>query len=275
MSHLLNRIGLALWLAATLAAPSRADDVPPAAVLQQAPAQSLAQTLVPFTSDEGLARLTHAVAKTDFPLLANQFEAQSNSAFCGPATAAIVLNAVRGRSAGLPRDRSRLRPEDLQYLPPGADPSVPRFTQDNVISAGRKTRSQVLGEPVMLNGKQIRDFGYQIRQFDQMLGANGLTTRLAIVDDARPEEQIRNELVGNLKQPGNYVVVNYRREAVGQKGGGHISPLGAYDAGSDSFLVMDVNPTAASWVWMPTPTLVRGMRTFDTVENRGYVLVTP
>lgn len=30
---------------------------------------------------------------------------------------------------------------------------------------------------------------------------------------------------------------------------------------------------AAGWVWMPTATLVNGMRTFDTVENRGYVRV--
>jgi len=36
---------------------------------------------------------------------------------------------------------------------------------------------------------------------------------------------------------------------------------------------LDVNPTSAGWVWMPTATLVKGMRTFDTVENRGYVLV--
>ena len=50
-------------------------------------------------------------------------------------------------------------------------------------------------------------------------------------------------------------------------------PLGAYDAASDSFLVLDVNPAAAGWVWMPTTALIGAMRTFDTVENRGYVLV--
>ena len=42
-----------------------------------------------------------------------------------------------------------------------------------------------------------------------------------------------------------------------------------------SFLVLDVNPAAAGWVWMPAATLIKGMRTFDTVENRGYVLVLP
>ena len=107
-----------------------------------------------------------------------------------------------------------------------------------------------------------------------MLRANGLTSRVVVVDDQKPSAEIRTELIASLSRPDEYVIVNYRRESVGQRGGGHISPLGAYDAASDSFLVLDVNPAAASWVWMPTATLVRGMRTFDTVENRGYVLVS-
>ncbi len=61
------------------------------------------------------------------------------------------------------------------------------------------------------------------------------------------------------------MIVNDRREAVGQKGGGHISPLGAYDAASDSFLVLDVNPAAASRVWMPIAPPIMGMRAFDTI----------
>ena len=69
------------------------------------------------------------------------------------------------------------------------------------------------------------------------------------------------------------MIVNYLRRAVGQKGGGHISPLGAYDDQSDTFLVLDVNPSAAGWVWMSTATLVKGMRTFDTIENRGYIVI--
>jgi hypothetical protein len=233
----------------------------------------VAQGLVAFASDEGIARLARSDAKADFPALANQFEAQSNIAFCGPTTAAIVLNAARSGSGDLPRDRSRLHPEDLQYLPSGVELAVPRFTQDNVIPRGRKTRAQVLGEPVTIDGRQVRDFGYQLRQFDELLQAHGLVTRLVVVDDGRPVEEIRADFVENLKRPGDYVVVNYKRETVGQRGGAHISPLGAYDAASDAVLVMDVNPASAGWVWMPLTTLVKGMRTFDTVENRGYVLV--
>ena len=263
---LLTRLAVSALLATALLGETHAADA-------AAPAPGQSSSLVAFTSDEGLSRLARAAAKVDFPVLANQFEAQSNAAFCGPTTAAIVLNAARGASRDLPRDRSRLRAEDVVNLPSGFDPSIPRFTQENVIDKGRKTRSQVLGEPVLINGKQVRDFGYQLRQLDELLRANGLATRLTIVDDAKSEESIRVELAENLKRPGDYVIVNYRREAVGQRGGGHISPLGAYDAESDSFLVLDVNPAAAGWVWMPTATLVAGMRTFDTVENRGYILV--
>lgn len=232
-----------------------------------------APALVPFASDEGLARLARAKARADFAPLANQFEAQYNEAFCGPTSAAIVLNALRGPSAERPRDRARLRQDDLRFLPPGLDPIVPRHTQDSVIDRGRKTRAQVLGEPTVLGGKTVRDFGYQLHQFDEMLRAHGLGTRRVVVDDTVSEQTIRTELAANLAQEGNYVVVNYRREAAGQKGGGHISPVGAYDAASDSFLVLDVNPAAAGWVWMNTSTLARAMRTFDTVENRGYVLI--
>jgi Phytochelatin synthase len=259
------RVGLALLLGSLLGCQSPAPRTAPA----------VDQPVVAFASDEGMARLSNASAKVDFAPLANQFEAQLNGAFCGPTSAAIVLNTVRNRSPDLPRDHERLRPDDLRYIPSGFDPIVPRYTQDNVIAKGAKTRAQVLGEPIVVDGRQTRDFGYQLKQFEQMLNANGLATRAVVVSDDKPEAEVRSDLVEHLSRAGDYVIVNFRREAVGQKGGGHISPLGAYDAQSDSFLLLDVNPAAAGWTWMTTATLVKGMRTFDTVENRGYVIVTP
>lgn len=231
--------------------------------------------LINFASAEGLARLTTASARADFASLANQFEPQSNAAFCGPTSAAIVLNALFAGRPELPRDRSRIRETDLRHLPSGTDLSLPRFTQDNVIERGAKTRTQVLGAPVAINGQPARDFGYQLAQFDEMLRANGARTRMVVVTDTLDEASIRSDLIGNLGKGGDYVIVNYLRRAAGQAGGGHISPLGAYDAETDAFLVLDVNPSAAGWVWMPAATLIRAMRTFDTVENRGYVLVAP
>jgi hypothetical protein len=261
---LVARLGLAVLLATALVGPTLARD--------EAPSKG-GQGLVAFASDDGLARLARSPAKVDFPALANQFEAQINTMFCGPTTAATVLNAVRARNSGLPRDHNRLRAEDLRNISGGFDPVIPRYTQDNVFIKGTKTRAEVMGEPMTVNGKQVRDFGFQVRQLDELFKAHALRTRLVIVDDKMSAQAIRADLVENLKRRDDYVVVNYWRGAVGQQGGGHISPLAAYDPESDSFLVLDVNPASAGWVWMPTTNLVQGMRTFDRVENRGYIHV--
>jgi hypothetical protein len=261
---ILARLALALLLAA-VPFPAFALDNPPAAATQ---------ALVPFASDEGLARLARSNARVDFPMLANQYEEELDDTFCGPASAAMVLNAVNARSGNLPKDMSRLHPDDLKYLPPGVDPISPRYTQDNVLVKSPKTRAQVLGEPMTVNGKEVvRDYGFHVRQLDALLRANGLSTTLVIVDYAKSEQDIRADLIENLERPGDYVIVSYLRDAVGQHGRGHISPLGAYDAESDSFLVLDVNPSRAGWVWMPIATLIKGMRTFDAGEYRGYILI--
>jgi hypothetical protein len=273
MASLTAARNLCLSLSVAIGACSTPPKAPSSPAPPSAQAESQAAALVPFASDEGISRLARATAKVDFPSLANQFEPQYNGAFCGPATAAIVLNAWRGRSPELPRDRGRLRPEDLAHLPPTVDLTLPRYTQDNVLERSPKPRAQVLGEPVTINGKQVKDFGFQTRQLDGLLKAHGAATKLVIVDDMISEEHVRSDLVGNLKQASDYAIVAYRRRDVGQQGGGHISPVAAFDAGSDSFLILDVNPASAGWVWMPTAVLVKGMRTFDTVENRGYILV--
>ena len=104
--------------------------------------------------------------------------------------------------------------------------------------------------------------------------AHDLTVTTRVVDDQADAARITRDLAQNLATPHNFVVVNYSRRALGQPGDGHISPLGAYDADSDSFLILDVNPTRAPWVWVRAADLVAAMRTFDTVENRGYLLVS-
>lgn len=96
------------------------------------------QVLVPFASAEGLDRLARATAKSDFAPLANQFEAQATIAFCGPTSAAIVLNALHPQDMEAPRDRSRLHTADAQYLPKSLELTVPRYTQASVSPWGKR-----------------------------------------------------------------------------------------------------------------------------------------
>ena len=72
------------------------------------------------------------------------------------------------------------------------------------------------------------------------------------------------------------VVVNYLRKALGQVGGGHISPLAAYDPQNDSFLVLDVARYKYPPVWVTADRLFAAMDTQDADnqnKSRGYVLV--
>ena len=250
--------------------------VSPLAALAREATAPAPTALVSFTEPESMKRLERSKHKVDFFHLANQFESQGNKAFCGPTTSAIVLNALRVNNPAIakPQDARLVLDEDRKLLPAGFDPLFQRYTQNNFFdeaSSQVKTREQVFGKPRAEGEKP--DAGIQLRQLHAMLVAKGLAAQLRIVDDTLPVATIKAELKENLKTANDYVILNYFRPVLGQKGGGHISPLGAYDQASDSFLVMDVNPNGQSWVWVKADALIQSMRTPDTTENRGYLLV--
>lgn len=232
--------------------------------------------LVPFTSEESIERLSRSAEKTDFFALAMEFEPQQNRGTCGPTTAVIVLNALRRDEPGFVRipDETAFPSEYRSRVPPGIDPTVSRYSQRTFIDArfaSVKTKDAFYGVPQGPGEKP--DPGLQLRQLHGILEAYGLDSQITVVDDAASVDDIRTRLRSDLAHEDGYVIVNYFRPALGQAGGGHISPLGAYDKKSDSFLLMDVNPTAQPWVWVETEDLVAAMRTADRVENRGFLQV--
>ena len=244
-------------------------------VLAQGHAEERSQALVEWTAAESAQRFVRSSHKNDFFPLSNHFVSQDNAIWCGPVSSAIVLNALRlGKRGGLPRDRGSIADEEMAWLPAGADPFYGKYTPGNVLNEQTKTRLEVLGKPILIGGEAKSDFGLQLRQLAQVLRSHGLRVETRVVDADADPAAIRRELAANLARPEDFVLVNYARRALGQEGGGHISPLGAYDEASDSFLLMDVNPNRAPWVWVGADALIKAMRTFDTVENRGYLLVS-
>jgi hypothetical protein len=228
--------------------------------------------LVDWSSDQGIQRVSDSKFKVDFFPLANNFQTQANGILCGPTTASIVLNALRlsKKDKRLPYRSSKA--SDSKYIPDGFDIRVRMYSHDNFIGSLTekvKTRSQIFGEPI--DGKQ--DFGLQIRQLHKMFLAHGAVSRLRVVNDNISLDKMRSEIVANLQSKDDYVVINYARKLVGQNGPGHISPIGAYHETSDSFLVMDVTSYDHNWVWVPANTLYKALKSFDTVENRGYLLI--
>ncbi len=188
----------------------------------------------------------------------------------------IVLNALRVKvkGAGLPYDKTSILPKDTKYFSKTFDPFFERYTQENIFSKSPKTKSEVLGKPFIKDKKEIQSFGYQLHQLVDLLKAYDLNVDMKIVDDKIDNSTIKSDLILNLKTKGDYVLINYHRKLLGQVGAGHVSPLGAYDEESDSFLIMDVNPNNANWVWVKSTDLINAMRTVDVSDNRGYVLVS-
>ena len=245
------------------------------AVLAVGSPAGAAPELVEWESGESLRRLARSAHKTDFFPLSNHFVSQDNKIFCGPTSSAIVLNALRlGRKKDLPEDRVSIAEGERAWLPEGFNPFFGKYTPGNVLNARTKSRVEVLGKPIEIGGKPVRDYGLQLRQLARVLRAHGLAVTVRVVDDVADAGAVARELARNLATGDDYVLVNYARKTLGQKGGGHISPLGAYDEASGSFLIMDVNPNRAPWVWVAAADLVAAMRTFDTVENRGYLLIS-
>lgn len=227
--------------------------------------------LVDWHFAEGLVRLGSSSHKADFPHLSNQFQNQLDGITCGPTTGAIVLNALRiGKRAVLPK--TSFNEKYKTYLPKIYDPRVGRYTPESFMNEkAQKIKSwpQIYGQPI----DGINDFGLQIRQLHKIFLIHGVKSKLRVVDKNLSDQFVKQELISNLSKEGDYIVVNYKRSALGQKGGGHISPLGAYDENTDSFLIMDVNSSRYNWVWVKTEDMIKAMRTFDTVENRGYLLI--
>ena len=92
-------------------------------------------------------------------------------------------------------------------------------------------------------------------------------------------------LMNSGKSPGNtwttkdhYVIVNYLRRAIGQERGGHISPLAAYDADTDRFLILDVSRYKYPPVWVGAAELFAAMNTIADPDSdnktRGFVLIS-
>ena len=70
-------------------------------------------------------------------------------------------------------------------------------------------------------------------------------------------------------------MLNFKRSEIGETGGGHWSPLAAYDATSDSALLLDVARYKYPAVWVPIAQLYAASQAVDSVSglSRGVVIV--
>lgn len=198
--------------------------------------QPLPSDLVDLGTSAGQALLAEAEDAADYPALAAHFQPQWLKSYCGVASSVVVLTAL------------------------GAD-----VTQQDFFTA--KTQSVRPRWRVVVAGMALDELG-------GLLAAHGATVSVRHAD-AFDVAAFRKVVAENLSRPGDYLIVNYDRKALGQEGAGHISPRAAYDAESDRALVMDTAAYRYPRTWVPLGQLYDAMATRDSGSDstRGYVEV--
>jgi hypothetical protein len=209
----------------------------------------LPTNLVGSATDEGEALLIGAEAREAYFPLADNFVTQKNQAYCGVASMVMVLNA-----AGVPA------PPVPEYEP------YHTFTQDNLLD--ERTDAIVSRETILKQGMTLDELAGVLSKHPVSVSVRhaGDTSLDAFRDAARD----------HLARPGHFVIVNYLRKAIRQEVGGHISPLAAYDADTDRFLILDVARYKYPPVWVKADELFAAMNTPDNDNggrSRGFVLV--
>jgi hypothetical protein len=116
--------------------------------------------------------------------------------------------------------------------------------------------------------------GMTLDELGALLRKHGVNAQVIHADETTLEE-FRTTARENLSRARDYVLVNYQRATLGQREGGHISPLAAYSAATDQFLVLDVAAYRYPPVWVRAADLWNAMNTLDSASGRrrGVVLV--
>jgi len=199
--------------------------------------RALPPELVSLASPEGATFLARSSARADLAPLERAFQTQEKSSWCGVASSAIVLSALQHR-----------------YV-----------AQASVFDGpASEVRSQLR---VTFGGMTLDDLGGILR-------GHGRRVTVVHAGDASVDA-FRAVVRANLATPGDYLVVNYARAALGQGDTGHVSPLAAYDETSDRVLVLE--PARYRWpaTWVPLAAMFRAMNTVDPDRGRtrGWVVV--
>ena len=116
--------------------------------------------------------------------------------------------------------------------------------------------------------------GMTLHELGELLRRHDAEAEIAYAGDTTLDA-FRIRASENLSRAGDYVLVNYQRASLGQREGGHISPLAAYSAATDRFLILDVAAYRYPPIWVPAVDLWNAMNTLDRTSGRtrGFVVI--
>ena len=205
--------------------------------------------VVYWNTFEGKVIRSRMSTDADYWQLIPTFAVQNTQSYCSVASAITVLNAMPIK-----------KPVDPTFAP------YAYFTQTNFFTP--EVTKVISAETVLAMGMTREEMA-------ETLSRQGVTAR-SVAGDTFDDQSLRELLQKALGDDGQFVLANYLRGSLGQVGGGHWSALAAYDAQSDSVLILDVAKYKYPPVWVGIGTLREAIATLDKTSNkpRGLVIVS-
>ncbi len=205
--------------------------------------------VVYWDTPEGRALRARIPADADYWQLIPNFAVQQTQTYCAVASAVTVLNSMPIR-----------KPVDPAYAP------YAYFTQGNFFTPDV---TKVISAQTVLAQGMTRE------EMVETLSRHGVKAASA-AGDTYSDDSLRAVLKTALGDDGQFVLANYFRGTFGQVGGGHWSVLAAYDAQTDSVLILDVAKYKYAPAWVSISLLRQSIATLDTTSGkaRGLVIVS-
>lgn len=196
----------------------------------------LPERLIAIDTDTGRALLESSDFAVDYSVLERNWEGQQLISYCGVASGVTIVKAL-----GQPANQFS-------------------FFNENTKSVRSRLK-------VTFGGMSLPDLA-------GLLKARGLEVRRVHGNEVSLEE-FRGLVKSNLSREGDYLLVNYQREVLGQGRVGHISPVGAYNAAGDQLLILDTADYKYPYTWVPLTSLYEAMLQKDSASerSRGFVEV--
>lgn len=206
--------------------------------------EPLPKNLISLESEQGIALLKRDAGVQTVKLLSH-FTTQQTNTYCGVASAVMVLNA--------------------SGLKPPADSMHPPYYYFNQQDFFTDVVKKIVSPDVVLAQ------GLTLRELSAVIGSYGLNAQ-AYPANTLDLKSFRALMIKALED-GGYIIANFYRPNLKQQGGGHHSPVAAYDAATDRFLVLDVARFKYPAFWVSTESLWGAVNTRDGVHYRGVVVV--
>ncbi|CAO2824343.1 unnamed protein product [Amaranthus hypochondriacus] len=201
---------------------------------------------IEFASSEGKKLFSEALLDGNmegFFNLVSYYQTQSEPAYCGLATLAVVLNALA--------------------IDPGRKWKGPwRWFDDTMLDCC---------EPI---GK-VKVKGISFNKVACLAHCNGAEVEAFHANESNVNN-FRNYVMSCTSSENCHLIVSYHRGYLKQTGSGHFSPIGGYHAGKDMVLILDVARFKYPPHWVPLTLLWDAMNTVDndTGLYRGFMLLS-